>query len=284
MRVTRVDHADPGVRGEFHELLAAASQVDLPGEPAAPAALSARWITPTDEAGVLTWFACGGDGRLLGAAWLELPRYELLDAFGRVLGGMNDAPQGDLDWKPVTVDGPRIRAQEEATVRRGSRRHVLCVRERATGVLAGYTAVFVATDTSRAAQGGTTVLAPFRGRGLGWIKAAMLVRLAAEEPHVTRYDTFNAAENQHMIAINRRLGYPPGRHVAGPGGPVALSGEPPRTPEPEIVRRKGPSGPSPFGLQRCSTGNSLSQPVMPVTALPYHHHGTDEPPGSDGPG
>lgn len=35
----------------------------------------------------------------------------------------------------------------------------------------------------------------------------MLVWLAEAEPQLTRYQTFNAADNRHMIAVNERLGY-----------------------------------------------------------------------------
>jgi len=131
-----------------------------------------------------------------------------LAAYARAKGGINDAPTGEVDWRPITLTGERVRVREDASARGGARRYVAAVRDRATGELAGYTQVFVSPDSVRGEQGGTTVLRPYRGRGFGlWLKADMVRWLAEVEPHVVEYQTWNAAENAHMIAINERLGY-----------------------------------------------------------------------------
>ena len=54
----------------------------------------------------------------------------------------------------------------------------------------------------------TAVARPHRGHRLGLLlKVAMLDLLAAGEPQLTRIITGNAAGNDHMIAINDKLGY-----------------------------------------------------------------------------
>jgi hypothetical protein len=52
------------------------------------------------------------------------------------------------------------------------------------------------------------VLAGHRGHGLGiTVKAANLIRLRVDEPQVTRVLTWNAETNEHMRAVNERLGF-----------------------------------------------------------------------------
>jgi RimJ/RimL family protein N-acetyltransferase len=47
-----------------------------------------------------------------------------------------------------------------------------------------------------------------RGHGLGlWMKATMLQRVLAVRPEVTSIETGNADVNEHMLRINRRLGF-----------------------------------------------------------------------------
>jgi len=52
------------------------------------------------------------------------------------------------------------------------------------------------------------VAIPHRGHGLGlWVKALNLLRLTDERPLVQRVSTWNAASNDHMIRVNRALGF-----------------------------------------------------------------------------
>ncbi|HEX5494066.1 MAG TPA: GNAT family N-acetyltransferase [Mycobacteriales bacterium] len=140
--------------------------------------------------------------------WVDRCPDEWLEAYSAARNGMNDAPTGELDWRPESLTGPRMRVREGTSVRRGWRRYVVAVRDRSTGTIAGLTEMFVSPDSVRAHQGSTTVLERYRGRGFGlWVKAAMIRWLSEVEPHVTEHETGNAAENQHMIAINERLGY-----------------------------------------------------------------------------
>lgn len=57
-------------------------------------------------------------------------------------------------------------------------------------------------------QGSTLVLREHRGNGLGLrLKAANALAVSDLLPAVTRVRTWNADDNVHMLAVNRRLGY-----------------------------------------------------------------------------
>ena len=65
-----------------------------------------------------------------------------------------------------------------------------------------------------AGQGETLVAPAHRGRRLGLrIKIANLDLLLREHPRVHAIDTYNAAENRYMIAINEALGFVPACRV-----------------------------------------------------------------------
>jgi hypothetical protein len=62
-------------------------------------------------------------------------------------------------------------------------------------------------------QDDTLVAKAHRGNRLGMlVKILNLRRLEAERPSVERILTFNAAENEHMLAINVALGFRPAGH------------------------------------------------------------------------
>jgi mycothiol synthase len=142
--------------------------------------------------------------------WADRRPDDLLGSYAVALAGMNDAPTGGVDWRPVRPDPDRARRRESAHLRQGLRRFVVAARHDATGTVAGLTEVFVHPDRPRAEQGATTVLPAHRGHGLGLrLKADMVCWLAAEQPHVTGYETFTALDNPWMRAVNARLGHRP---------------------------------------------------------------------------
>ena len=104
----------------------------------------------------------------------------------------------------------RIRDYEKATIEGGHRLYRVIARHRRTGEPAGHTVVarrhrddpLSATSTTRPSYAPIVVT----GSGL-LLKADMLQWLAAEEPQLESIDTFNAESNDHMIAVNERLGY-----------------------------------------------------------------------------
>jgi hypothetical protein len=91
----------------------------------------------------------------------------------------------------------------------GLRAHVVAARAPGPGDLAGLTQVCVDPALPEwGFQELTAVAGPHRGHRLGLLlKLAMLDLLAAREPQVARIITGNADGNQHMIAINERLGF-----------------------------------------------------------------------------
>ena len=103
----------------------------------------------------------------------------------------------------------RIRAYEDAQIDGGLRLYRIVARHRVSGELAGHTVVAVDART-RASATSTTPRssAAHRGHRLGQLlKADMMRWLAEVEPQLETVDTFNAESNDHMVAVNERLGY-----------------------------------------------------------------------------
>lgn len=134
---------------------------------------------------------------------------ELLDDVVAMTAAINDAPIDDFDVEDDVFSPERIRAFEAAGVARGRRLYRLVARERSTGALAGHTMVGVEIERPGSAeQMDTSVLRAHRGHRLGLLlKTAMVKWLAEEEPQLRVVDTWNAASNAHMIAVNELLGY-----------------------------------------------------------------------------
>jgi len=134
---------------------------------------------------------------------------ELLPAVAEITAAINDAPLDDLDIEDEVFPVERIRNYETATTDSGHRLYRLVARHRTTGEVAGHTAVAVDTEQPQLGhQHDTSVMRAHRGHRLGLLLKAEMGRWLAEaEPQVTSVDTWNAESNQHMIAINERLGY-----------------------------------------------------------------------------
>jgi GNAT superfamily N-acetyltransferase len=79
------------------------------------------------------------------------------------------------------------------------------------GQLAGFTSIsMTATNPTEGFQGMTVVGKAYRGNGLGRVlKAANLLYALETEPELGLLDTANDVENEHMIAVNRWMGYQP---------------------------------------------------------------------------
>jgi GNAT superfamily N-acetyltransferase len=155
------------------------------------------------------------DASLAHAGDYELTRFEgrspddLLPAIAQITSVINDAPLDDLDIEDEVFTVDRIRDYESAQLDGGNRLYRIIARHRATGDPAGHTVVVVDTERPTLAhQHDTAVARTHRGHRLGMLlKADMLRWLADVEPQITSIDTFNAESNDHMIAVNERLGY-----------------------------------------------------------------------------
>lgn len=121
---------------------------------------------------------------------------------------MADAPRETGQDAP-SWDVERVRLDERRVAAMGLRAHVVAARAPGTGDLAALTQLGVHHDRPGwGFQELTAVARPHRGHRLGLLlKLAMLDLLAAKEPALTRIITRNAAGNEHMIAINHRLGF-----------------------------------------------------------------------------
>jgi GNAT superfamily N-acetyltransferase len=122
---------------------------------------------------------------------------------------MSDSPRGELDMEDEVWDGPRYREHEAMLAAR--RRHALVTAalERATGELIAYTDLHLPSSEHRVVdQQGTVVEPEHRGHRLGLlVKTQNLVNLLDAYPDAETVQTYNAVENEHMIAVNEALGF-----------------------------------------------------------------------------
>jgi GNAT superfamily N-acetyltransferase len=142
--------------------------------------------------------------------WRDRAPDAYLADIGRLDGRMvTDAPQGDLVVEPAEIDAERIRGDEAAAAARGERRYHTGIRHDATGALVAWTTLaFEPTIPDHAWQHITIVDPAHRGHRLGiWSKLANLRYARAREPALRTVDTWNAATNAHMIAINEAIGF-----------------------------------------------------------------------------
>lgn len=135
---------------------------------------------------------------------------ELVDAFARLKSLMStEVPIAGLGWEGEYWDAARVREEEDTWQDSGVDSLVAAVRHHATGELAAYTVL-----THRAAvpaiiyQEDTLVAPGHRGHRLGMaVKIANLRRAGEVWPEAAAVLTWNANENQHMLAINIALGF-----------------------------------------------------------------------------
>jgi len=155
------------------------------------------------------------DDALSHAAGYELVRLvgptpeELLPDLVEVTSAINDAPLDDLAFEDEVYSVERLRAFDRAQAAREQTVYRLLARRCADGAWAGQS--FVTVDRNRpdrAEQGDTSVARDHRGHRLGLLlKTEMLRWLAEAEPQLTYVDTWNAASNTHMIAVNDAVGF-----------------------------------------------------------------------------
>jgi RimJ/RimL family protein N-acetyltransferase len=134
---------------------------------------------------------------------------DLLAPLAEATAAINDAPIDDLDVEDEVFDADRIRAYERAQLESGYRVYRIIARHRTTGEIGGLTVATVDSETpTQGHQHDTSVVRSHRGHRLGLLlKSDMMRWLAEAEPQLRTIDTWNAESNDHMIAINERLGY-----------------------------------------------------------------------------
>lgn len=188
-RLARHTGARP-VQAEIRRLLDLTGDAAVPSRPARPGA---------------------ADGYSL-VQWHDRTPEELLDDLAALHARMStDPPLGEMDWEPEAWDAARVRRRDAAAASRGRRVLVTAVRHDASGRLAGYTDIEVSSYSPEVCYQLDTIVAPeHRGHGLGIaMKRANLRQLRACAPATRYVNTWNAASNVHMVAINEALGFRP---------------------------------------------------------------------------
>jgi len=126
-----------------------------------------------------------------------------------------DAPLGELQLEEENWDADRVRDQFATVLAMGRRVVETVARHVPSGRLVGYTQVQVSPETPTLGyQQDTLVVAEHRGHALGLrLKAANTAAVMEQLPEVTAIRTWNADDNTHMLAVNRRLGYEVDAHL-----------------------------------------------------------------------
>ncbi|MGN7147717.1 GNAT family N-acetyltransferase [Arthrobacter sp. SAFR-179] len=122
-----------------------------------------------------------------------------------------DAPTAGMDWEREDWDEDRVRDDELALARGGVESSVAAALRRRTGELVAYTVLtWRPLVPESLMQQDTLVAEEHRGHRLGMlVKAANLRRAQEKWPRARSVLTWNASENQHMLAINTALGFRP---------------------------------------------------------------------------
>jgi GNAT superfamily N-acetyltransferase len=122
---------------------------------------------------------------------------------------LDEAPTGDLVMEAEKVDAERVRAVVAARMRQGVRAYNTGVRHDASGHVVAWSQLVVHKGNPHHAMQEITLVHPgHRGHRLGLLTKLENLRLMlAHEPSVRLIDTWNAAVNQHMIAINEAMGF-----------------------------------------------------------------------------
>lgn len=120
-----------------------------------------------------------------------------------------DAPMGEQELDEEIWDEARVRQNEAAFAAQNRAKVSTVARHDATGTLAGFTEIAVPLGAPESAwQHDTLVRREHRGHGLGLaMKVANLAEVESRHPAVRTVSTWNAADNEHMIAVNEEMGF-----------------------------------------------------------------------------
>lgn len=147
------------------------------------------------------------DGYTL-AAWRGLPPAPWIDQYARLRSLLNqEAPSGETQLENEYWDADRLRLEVDQWKRQRRTAQVV-VAVAPDGTLAGHTQLLFPASSSEVYQWDTLVLPEHRGHGLGLLLKQQAMAEAADLLEGRRrVVTWNDAQNDHMIAVNERLGY-----------------------------------------------------------------------------
>lgn len=154
--------------------------------------------------------AAGADYGLV--FWVDHCPEERLEDFAWLQSRMStDAPRAGLDIEEEPWDGARVREGEALALALGRTTLVAAVEHLPSGKLVGFTVLTcLAHRQDMVFQDNTLVIREHRGHKLGLlVKVANLLVLAEQKPEVQRIYTWNAAENDYILAVNVALGFEP---------------------------------------------------------------------------
>ena len=153
--------------------------------------------------------AAGPDYRLV--SWTDHAPDEWVDQFAVLETRMStDVPTADLEIEETTWDAARIRTSEAQIAASGLGHLVVAAEHIPTGTLAAFTFVKYPPNPEVVLQQDTLVIREHRGRRLGMlVKADLLRRLREVRSDAARVHTWNAEENAYMLSINVALGFTP---------------------------------------------------------------------------
>jgi hypothetical protein len=144
--------------------------------------------------------------------WADACPEDLLDSYAALNARMSvDVPTAGMNWEGEAWDAARVRRNEETLARSGVEAVVAAAMREDTRELVAYTVLNWRPGIPHTIlQQDTLVRSEHRGRRLGTlIKAANLRQSQARWPAARSVLTWNANENQHMLAINIALGFKP---------------------------------------------------------------------------
>jgi GNAT superfamily N-acetyltransferase len=120
-----------------------------------------------------------------------------------------DVPMGEQDREEEVWDEARVRQIEASFAAQNRAKVTTAARHDASGRLVAFTEIAVPLGAPESSwQHDTLVVREHRGRGLGFAtKVANLAAVVEAHPAVRTINTWNAAENEHMIAVNEAMGF-----------------------------------------------------------------------------
>lgn len=163
-------------------------------------------LASLSRADLEAWAAAPPEGYELLAFDGDCPD-EHLEAFTRLMDTMNDAPKDDLTYEDWVYTPARVRDYEQGLRDRGHTMWTVVARTVDTGELAAFNQLVVMPEWPEVIENEDTAVAvPHRGHGLGlYVKSVNLLRALDSPAHVV--STWNAASNEHMLRVNRMLGF-----------------------------------------------------------------------------
>jgi len=136
---------------------------------------------------------------------------EVCAQLGHLEGTLSeDAPLGDLEWERENWDADRVRGAAESLQRMGLHSFHGVARDTTGRIVAWTNLVACPSEPMWAMQWATVVEPDHRGHRLGaLVKTANLAELRRALPQTRIIETGNAEVNEHMLRVNRAMGFEP---------------------------------------------------------------------------